>query len=263
MGNIYTHDCFFIERHYFMHIWKTSLSVRNSDDGQELPHATEPHSVYTDEQIAKLFAKVSAMERDLSQEEVFCALEEIIFRVYTQLKKTDQLQKDILWNRSVRELLSSGETFYMHPCIDYTLLTIEHLKRYGFENIFLMIDELETPEWYIKLHFAINISYQGHLYSIDYMSRNTVLLWKWSFRSSYKNKEEQIKKSHRIEASYITLDDKFIDIVKKADIHFHYFNVDYLEFSKQKIERDHTPENFQKWFIDLVEDPLKPKVIRV
>ena len=67
----------------------------------------------------------------------------------SNLVKKERMENEYIDNHmgklSAREILSNGKVFYMNPCLDFVIVTLEGLKKSGIEDTKLVIDELSCP----------------------------------------------------------------------------------------------------------------------
>jgi len=83
--------------------------------------------------------------------------------------------------RSAMEILKDGDTFYMNPCLDYTLVTYEILRRNSFRPS-IAIDELIQKLYdFHNLHFALEFKHKNQPYYLDFTQLNKVLLGRGMF----------------------------------------------------------------------------------
>ena len=59
--------------------------------------------------------------------------------------------------RSAEQILADGHTFYMNPCLDYTLVMLELLKRNEVDAA-LVMEELRGEYPFNRVHFALEFS---------------------------------------------------------------------------------------------------------
>ena len=196
------------------------------------------------DEIEKLFVPINTWwGRNISD-----VLKEIVQYVHKLLKKVrfenEYLDKHF-GKLSARELLSRGKTFYMNPCLDFVLVTIEWLKRTGIDNIQFIAEELKCPWDLFKVHFGIEIEHQTKKYYIDYRGKNDVFLGEGNFRSKYEKKWEKIINSIRVNAKDISVDDNIYSLMEKWVIKFKKFNSSWLEQLTEKIKKHNVPEQRQ------------------
>ena len=193
----------------------------------------------------------------------FLFLKKIVEHIHRLIKK-ERLDNEYIENKlgktSARELLSTGKTFYMNPCLDFVLVTIEGLKRIGIQEVKFVIEELKCPWNLYKLHFGIDIPHQGEKYYIDYRSKNDVFLGKGDFESNYADKGEHVENIIRIDADHIWTDDNIYTLMDKKLIEFKFFDPKIFDMLKKKLKKDNTEEERKRWFVSQVKDIEKPEI---
>jgi len=184
------------------------------------------------------------------QQNFFDFLKKIIGHIHLLVKKermeNDYIDKN-LGKLSAREILSNGKVFYMNPCLDFVLVTIEWLKKTGIENVNFIVDELICPWNICKLHFGIEIPHQWKNYYIDYRSGNEVFIWEWNFESKYNNKWESVANTIKIDVNEISTDDNVYELMNRWLLPFKLFDPRVLKMLAEKLKQDNTPEKFEQF----------------
>lgn len=216
----------------------------------------------TDEDIADIFVPHKNMAQN--EENFYNFLTEIVQHIYKIVQKAKIENTDIQNNigkSSAREILSHGKIFFLNPCLDLSLATIEWLKKSWVDNTFLVINELECPWNIYKIHFGVEIVYQQQNYYIDYKNKNNVHIGKGKFESDYKYKQEYTVNAIHIHSSNITTDDNIYDIIQKQSITLQNFDLTSLQLLQQKRVK-HNNEKQRNRFRNEVDDVQKPKIYR-
>ena len=194
----------------------TSERITPLQSGQS-PFSERVHSFLPYEELTKNFGGVGKLNAHESPEEIFSLLGKIIKLVYSKVKKTNTYVDEHIWNLSSEELLSRGEVFYMNPCLEYSLLTLQYMKNAGFDSVNLIINELKTayPNLY-KLHFGLEGNHLGKTYFVDHATRNTVHVGLGNFSSNYKDTTgEESVHTIVVDGNNISAKDSFPDLYKK------------------------------------------------
>ena len=227
----------------------------------ELPKETWTQTnknIGNDEIKALFFPLTKNWDKD-----IFDFLKNMVFFIHKILKKerfeNEYIEKNFA-KLSARELLTEGKTFYMNPCLDFVLVTIEGLKRTGIENIKFIVEELQCPGNGFKVHFGIELIREGKNYYIDYRSMNNVFLWQGNFMSNYEYKGETIAHSIKIDAKNISVDDNIYTLMERWIIQFKNLNMEVLAMLKEKLKKHNKPEQWDRWFVSAVEDINKPEI---
>lgn len=204
--------------------------------------------ILSNQDIEKLFTPLK--DKKTQEKDFFSFLEAMIIHISNLIKKEKMGNEYIdkhMGKLSAREILSNGKIFYMNPCLDLVMVTLEGLKRSGIENIQLVIDELECPWNIYKLHFGIEILHQEEIYYIDYRTNNDVYLGKGNFKSKYQYKGESIINTIKINAQEISSDDNIHNLIEKWLLQFKNFNSRILTLLKEKLKHDNTPEQYERF----------------
>ncbi len=195
-------------------------------------------------------------------QEVFSILSDIIYHLYTHIKKTPQYDANDIWNLSPRQTLSKWEVFFMNTCLEYSLLTLQYMKQAWFKDTKLVINELSTPyPWLYKLHFGVEWVHEEKSYYIDHKSRNTVVVGQGNFVSDYSDINESVLNTIIIPWKMVSIDNTFPELYKNWCITLKYFSPELLSIFKEKFRKDNTPEQREYWFIKQVKHPEKPEII--
>ncbi len=198
------------------------------------------------------------------KQNMFDFLQETIQYIHKLVKKEKMENtyiRDNLWSLSTREILSRGKTFYMNPCLDYVLVTMEALKKSGIKNTIFVVDELACPGNFYKLHFGIEIPHEWENYYIDYRTKNDVFIGKGNFESKYHNKGEIRVNTIKINAHDISLDDSLPKLIERWLLSFKYFDPRILDILKQKLQADNS-EDERKNFRKEIGDIEKPNIFK-
>lgn len=213
------------------------------------------------EEIEQLFVPLKNIDR--KKQDFIKFLECIIHHIHTLIKK-ERLENEYIENHlgklSARQLLSTGKTFYMNPCLDFVLVTIEWLKKTWIEWTKLIIEELKCPWNWFKLHFGIEVANNGDDYHIDYRTKNDVFLGKGKFESDYKDKWEQIVNTIKINANNISTDDNIYTLIEKWLASFKFFDPKILEMLKEKLKKDNNIDQRKNWFVKNVKNIHQPEI---
>jgi len=200
----------------------------------------------------------------VNEEYLFGLLDDVITLTYKQLKKINILDESKLRNRPIKKLLADGTTFYMHPCIDYTLLTVGNLREMWINEVWLIVDELSIPNWNLNysLHFGIEAKIKNQLCFIDHTTLNQVRKWKWKFNGNYHKRWLSCLNTIKIHQSDISEDDNLRSLHAKEKLPLKHFSLNTLNILQSKIKGDHTPEEREKWFLDKLKWPVDiPEII--
>ena len=86
----------------------------------------------------------------------------------------DQIREKFA-NRTVRQIVGDGDTCYMAPCLDLTLVAQERLKaNEGYSTEFVIERVKQEGFGFDRLHFALNYQKGEKWYHIDFLGDNIV-----------------------------------------------------------------------------------------
>lgn len=215
----------------------------------------EKEKTLTSQEIQEIFASLKSTE--IEENDFFSFLKKIVNHIHYLVKK-EKLDNEYidnnLGNVSARQILTTGKTFYMNPCLDFVLVTIEGLKRIGIKDTSFVIEELQCPGNQYKLHFGVDIPYQGENYYIDYRTKNDVFLGKGNFQSNYADKNEQVANIIKIDAEDMWSDDTIYTLIEKKLLKFKFFDPKVFDMLKEKLKKDNTNEQRENWFVSKVKN---------
>ncbi len=216
----------------------------------------------SDQEIYTILWKAKKLSWGENPHEVFSVLSDIVYHLYTYIKKTPKYDADAIWNLSPRQTLSKWEVFFMNTCLEYSLLTLQYMKQAWFRETKLVINELSTScPWFYKLHFGVEWIHENQTYYIDHQRRNTVVLGQGEFVSDYSDVNESVLNTIVIPWNMISIDDTFPELCTNWFITLKYFSPKLLSIFKEKFQKDNTPEEWEHWFIKKVVHPNKPEII--
>lgn len=216
----------------------------------------------TNKEIDTIFSPLK--KADINEENILNFLKELVEHTHKILKKerfeNNYIEKKFS-KQSTRELLSTGKTFYMNPCLDFVLVTIEWLKKAGVKDIQFIMEELSCPQNIYKVHFGIEITVGNCNYYIDHIGKNDVYIWKGKFASNFEHKWEKVIHTTKTDAKNISLDDTLYTLIEKKIIHPKFFKInELLETFKTRLKKHNTIENRNRWFVDKVKNIHEPEI---
>lgn len=208
-------------------------------------HISDIHTL-NNQEIENIFMPFK--DKEIQEKDFFGFLENMIKHISNLVKK-ERMENQYIDNHmgklSAREILSNGKVFYMNPCLDFVIVTLEGLKKSGIEDTKLVIDELSCPWNMYKIHFGVEIPHQGKTYYIDYRTNNDVYLGKGKFESKYDYKWESVANTIKVDAKDISSDDTIYDLVGRWLLPLKYFNRKILTLLQEKLKHDNTPEQYE------------------
>lgn len=193
-----------------------------------------------------------------SVEDVSKILEHMIQEVFSQLPKkrwNNQRIVSQLWQRSIKQIIADGETCYMNPCADYTLVFLSKIKNVLDQKIVIElwiergVYELKDVEIPIA-HLFIKLTDTQNTYIVDFASDNDVHIYPWK----YKNQKPNIISVaiNYIPSNNIIEDQDIFQIMESVGI---YIPKEVFQAQIAKLQKDNTEEVFQD-FIHRTENKI-------
>lgn len=148
--------------------------------------------------------------------------------------------------RNAREIIDEGDTHYISPCLDLTLVTLQLLKEKGFSTTFLIEQSKSLLSKDTKLHFVVEFNNgEGH---INYNIINNVIISGGSYLNLNQVRSINLSIS-RIDGKNISYSDNLGSILNMNSLEE--LNSRYLEFSFQKkltkMKRKNTTGLYEKY----------------
>lgn len=191
-----------------------------------------------------MVAPVAERTRNLSSKIVRPLIESIDVSVKRQRWSNEELEEKFA-KRNAREIIDDGNTHYISPCLDLTLVTLQLLKERGFDTTFL-IEELKYPSSEdIKLHFAVEFN-EGRDY-VNYTIANNAIIGRGSYSSFNKIPTSlSISRFDGRDISYLDNICSILGICSLTDLDKIHTG---FSFPKQltKMKRNNTPEIYNKY----------------
>lgn len=174
-------------------------------------------------------------------------LEENIRRVQWN---TNRLYKDFA-QRSVKQILTDGDTSFIGACNDYTLLALDTLQKQGKEpRLLIEILKNNNPNNVKEgLHFAIDLPKEPIQTYLDFAHRTTVIHGKGEYRNLQPHVESQL--IIPVEGPF----DPEVPIIKSHERTFRKLGVN-LEGYLQHITTINTQETFERYLEETQEQPV-------
>lgn len=169
------------------------------------------------------------------------------FHLVKKVRWTDQQISEKFAQRSAHQILEEGHTFYMNPCLDFTMSMVEQLRSSDkIQNLHFLFELARdyNPEYAGKEvpHFALQFEIDSQIYSIDFFSGNNVALRKWPYEYAKQNVERVFLLP--INATLFSGSDDFTAIAEKVWMHF---DKSFLIPQIKKLQSDNSVENFENF----------------
>jgi hypothetical protein len=159
---------------------------------------------------------------------------------------TDFEIREILGRRPPDKVLRDGNTCYMNPCVDLTLIALNRLAERG-QNPILVVEEVKGGNYsFNRMHVAIELPNHGSPWYIDFASRNRVILGRGEYESHARQDGIEVVQLVRLKDG-IGWDTSFEAIVQ-GRFKPHGYKIDR---QIEQLVQDNTPENFQRYMAEL------------
>ncbi len=106
--------------------------------------------------------------------------------------------------RTIGEVLREKTANYMNPCLELTSSAVVLLAEQGFKPTFVIEEKIGEHTNKPVLHFAIEISIDGKIHTIDFSQRRNVLFYQGKYNLDKSSKREIHLGLKRIKASGFT-----------------------------------------------------------
>ena len=158
-------------------------------------------------------------------------------------RENEKIQNEV-GKRTISEILTSGETFYMGACVDMTLTFLQKLKEYiPAEKLEIGCELLKRNEtWNHSFHlFLIDHSSKPQRV-IDFVGNNFVSIYEGSYQNPQEWKKITQLGEFSISGDKIKESDSFLTIADKMGIHL---PPELFQAYLAKLQHDNTSENFE------------------
>ncbi|HOF43945.1 MAG TPA: hypothetical protein PKW70_00970 [Candidatus Pacearchaeota archaeon] len=188
---------------------------------------------------------------------------EIISEVNKKVKRVYWTNEEIdkyFGRRSVEEILSSGETCFMNPCLDLTLVSSHLISKKKIPHKLVIEEHLPSNGFdFNRLHFVIefqNNDKQSKEYFLNYKRANEVYLLEGKYNGRQDLPLAQILKIQGLKLNpkkplYVNLGYKTLEEFSKEN-----FKGYSLEKNISRLKKDNSIENYQKYKQKFGEDFL-------
>lgn len=174
----------------------------------------------------------------------------LVLWIDKRIKRRDWSNEEIaekFVKRNAKQILKDGDTGFMNPCSDFTLVAWALLKKNGF-NPALVVEKLKQKKYsFVSIHFAIEFSDNNVPYFLEFISKNQVLLRK----GKYTHQKEGIEslQTKRIEGD-IRLDQNIQSVLEGQ---FDISDVK-LEDIIAQLQKDNIPQTYANYLAKLSHD---------
>lgn len=158
-------------------------------------------------------------------------------------RENEKIQSEV-GRRTISEILTSGETFYMGACVDSTLSFLFKLKEeIPAEKLELGCELLKQKEtWNLTFHlFLIDHSSKPQR-MIDFVGNNFVSIYEGDYQNPQEWKKITQLEKFSISGEKLQKSDSFLTIADKMGI---LLPPELFQSYLAKLQHDNTPENFE------------------
>jgi len=170
------------------------------------------------------------------------------------IQKTDNKVKRIYWTneeidkwfgkRSAKNILESGNTCFMNPCSDLTLVSSFIMDQSAIPHEWIIEEHLPTEDFnFNRLHFALEFKYHGKIHILDYKRLNEV----YAYEGEYNGRPDlSTATSIKIPSTQIDLKKSLYEIISNSKIKDSL--IDYsLEKNLNRLKQDNSLENYKSF----------------
>lgn len=185
------------------------------------------------------------VDRLISNQELAQRAEDHLHQLKKVRRENEKIQSEV-GRRTISEILTSGETFYMGACVDMTLTFLQKLKEYiPAEKLEIGCELLKRNEtWNHSFHlFLIDHSSKPQRV-IDFVGNNFVSIYEGAYQNPQEWKKITQLEIFSISGDKIEKSDSFLTIADKMRIHL---PPELFQTYLAKLQHDNTPENFEQF----------------
>ncbi len=85
------------------------------------------------------------------------------------------------WRRTPEQVVQSGETNFLGPCMDLTIVMLDRLKKKGYNPELLVQELINEHSLQPSLHFAIEVPINGKIHTIDFYAQKRAVFYEGNF----------------------------------------------------------------------------------
>lgn len=147
--------------------------------------------------------------------------------------------------RSANKILEQGNVHYMNPCLDYTLVAYDKLRKEGFHPTWIVEEIRKDDRPCSAVHFVIELIYEGETYYLDFKKHRQVVFSKGEYPGFGEGKE-----TINIIRQRKTLDpDKnMFENMPGIETFFDYFD---FQATIEHLQRENAPHKFNQYLDEL------------
>ena len=160
-------------------------------------------------------------------------------------RENEKIQSEV-GRRTISEILTSGETFYMGACIDTTLTFLQKLKEHiPAEKLEIGCELLEQNKiGNLTFHLFLIDKSTNPQRVIDFIGKNFISIYEGDYQNPQEWKKITQLEKFSISGEKIKESDSFLTIAEKMGIHL---PPERFQAYLAKLQDDNTPENFDQF----------------
>ena len=168
----------------------------------------------------------------------------VVSEVDRKVKKVYWTNKEIdKWfgKRSAKEIINSGNTCFMNPCSDLTLVSSYIMNQSNLPHEWVIKEYLPTKNFnFNRLHFVLEFKYNNKLHVLNYKKLKEVYIYEGK-----RNQKEDLPIAQiiRIPSKQINLDKSLYEIISNFNIDSRLENYS-LESNLNRLKQDNSLENY-------------------
>lgn len=183
----------------------------------------------------------------LTQENGIEIAKSIVFEVDEKIKRIYWTNKEIdKWfaRRSAKEIINSGNTCFMNPCSDLTLVSSFIMSQKNIPHEWVIKEYLPTKDFnFNRLHFVLEFKCNNESYAIDYKTLNDVYI----YEGGYNGREDlPLAKTIRVPNKQINLNKSLHEIISNSNLGSRLENYS-LKSNLNRLKQDNSMENYNNF----------------
>ena len=170
-------------------------------------------------------------------------VEEVDNRVKRIYWTNDKIDK---WfaKRSAKEILNSGNTCFMNPCSDVTLVSSFLIDQYYVPHRLVIEEHPPTEHFdFNRLHFVLEFIYKKRLYVLNYQKSNDVYIYEGTYKG---RKDLPLAQIIKFPSKQINFNKSLHEIINNSNIGSRLKNYS-LESNLNRLKQDNSIKNYNNF----------------
>ncbi len=170
------------------------------------------------------------------------------------VKEVDNKVKRIYWTndeidkwfakRSAKEILNSGNTCFMNPCSDITLVSSFIMSQKDIPHEWIIEEYLPTKDFnFNRLHFALEFKYDNRLHVLNYKKLNDVYIYEGEYNGG---KDLPLAQIIKFPSKQINFNKSLHEIINNSNIGSRLKNYS-LEKNLSRLKQDNSIDNYNNF----------------